>query len=247
MDWQQLSLFLDPYFIVPFRWLDNPVAAFYLGCAVLGAVCVVLGELSMSAAYLFNRKHFQEQTQEMVRMHNLSIEAIRSQDKENYKACNRWANEWFGKSFFARAALFAVSIWPVPFVLGWLDGRFGGIDIHSLPFISYKPGYPFAFIPLYIVIRILFSRLKPFLPFFARVQEAMKNEVDESEVRSWSELHVEAAKADEAAGEAADTAADADLDDGATKPASARPAAPTAEAPVAGGREEIRNGEAVDC
>ena len=41
-------------------------------------------------------------------------------DKESYKAVNRQALDAFGYSFSMGAAIFCVSIWPMPFSLAWL-------------------------------------------------------------------------------------------------------------------------------
>lgn len=184
----QLYSLLDAALIAPFRLFDTPLAGFLFGVTVLAAVCIVLGEYSMAWAYIFNRRHYKEQTEEMVRMHNLSIEAIRSKDKESYRAANKWANEHFGKSFFARLALFACSMWPVPFALGWLDIRFSGLGIMEVPFTSWQPGYAFFFIGLYILLRVAFAKFaKPRIPFFNRVVGLMQSET-EREVKSWSEL-----------------------------------------------------------
>lgn len=185
----QLYLVIDGILIAPFRLFDAPLAGFVFGIAVLAFLSILLGEYTMAGAYLFNRRHFKEQTEEMVRMHNLSIEAIRSKDKESYRATNKWANEHFGKAFFARMALFACSMWPVPFALGWLDTRFAGMGIMELPFTSWQPGYAFFYIGLYIALRVAFAKLaKPRIPFFNRVVEMMQHETDE-EVKSWGELN----------------------------------------------------------
>ena len=199
---------LDALLIAPYRWPGNAVAGFYLGTALLALWCVVLGEVSMALAYRFNRRHYTEQTREMVRMHNLSVQAIRARDKASYKASNRFANEWFGRAFFARAALFAVSLWPAPFALGWLAVRFSGVDVHPLPFTDWRAGYGFVFILVYIVVRMLFSRLKPRIPFFATVLEMMKKEGEDQEILSWADLGASATPAPDADAATDDASAD---------------------------------------
>ncbi|MFW5489763.1 MAG: hypothetical protein ACNI3A_15295 [Desulfovibrio sp.] len=170
---EQYYIYLDYFLIWPYRLLPG-LAGFWLGTAVLAIWCVLLGELSMGAIFLWNREHYAEQTNEMVRMHNLSVRAIQAKDKKSYKAANSFANEHFGKAFFAQAALFAVSLWPVPFALAWLAERFGTIDIPVVPGLDWAMGYPFFLILLYIIERILFSRIKGRLPFFGPVAELQR-------------------------------------------------------------------------
>jgi hypothetical protein len=186
---EQYYLYIDTLLIWPYRLIQSGLAGFWIGTAFLALWCVLLGELSMAAIFLWNREHYAEQTNEMVRMHNISVKAIQAKDKKSFKAANTFANEHFGKAFFAQAALFAVSLWPVPFALAWLAERFGGIDIPVIPSLEWSMGYPFFLILLYIVERVLFSRLKPHLPFFARVVR-LQREVGRGKQRmvSWSEV-----------------------------------------------------------
>lgn len=172
----ELYLILDALLIAPYRVLSPAVAGFYLGTFCLTLYCLVLGEISLAAVYVWNREHYANQTREMVRMHNLSIQAIKNKDKESFKATNKVANDYFGKSFFARAALFSVSIWPVPFALGWLDIRFTGIDIHQVPFLGNNLRYPFIFIALYIIVRFTFSKIRPKVPFLGKVARMMQQD-----------------------------------------------------------------------
>ncbi|MBN2140566.1 MAG: hypothetical protein JW718_06110 [Desulfovibrionaceae bacterium] len=177
---------LDRLLILLYRLPDNPVAGFYLGTAALALGCVLLGAVSTGLVYLLNRSHYQAQEREMVRMHNISVRAIRAKDKESYKASNLLANEYFGKSFFARAALFAVSIWPLPFALGWLDARFGDLAIHGLPVIGFQLGHAAIFLILYLILRLGFSKIKPRLPLLDRIQRALaRNDAPMEEPLSW--------------------------------------------------------------
>ena len=179
---------LDPFFIAVYRIPDSSMTGFLLGTGVLALACVVLGRFCMDAVYLWNQRHYESQSAEMVRMHNLSIRAIAARDKESYTAANKLANESFGREFFSRAALYAVSIWPVPFALGWMATRFSGLEL-ALPGAGIDLGYTFVFLGLYIVLRILFAKVSARLPFFSRVR-AMALEAGESQERmlSWTEL-----------------------------------------------------------
>lgn len=187
--WNTFTLLLDTICITPYRMLPWAEPAFWLGTTVLSLWCIVAGEFSGALVYLWNRDFYDNQQREMVRMHNLSVEAIRHKDKATYKASNRWANEYFGKVFFSGAALFAVSLWPVPFALGWLDGRFRGIELYHVPFGGWPLGYAFVFFATYIPLRILFSRVRDRMPFFRRVARLRKESAASiGDVTSWSEL-----------------------------------------------------------
>jgi len=179
---------LDPLLIASFRLPESPLAGYYLGTGMLALACVILGLISMELAYLFNRNHYEAQEAETVRMHNLSIRAIAAKDKESYKAANSLANESFGRGFFAGAALFSVSLWPAPFALGWMDSRFAEVKL-QLPGTGLDLGYTFVFIGMYIVLRILVSRLTSRLPLLSRLR-AMRRESARNRERmlSWADL-----------------------------------------------------------
>lgn len=171
--------FLDPWMIWAFRMTDNPYVGFAIGILWVCLIATIIGELCMAGVYFLNAKHFAKINRDMVNHHNLSVKAIGAKDKEAYKACNSIANEAFGKNFFSRIALFASSLWVVPFAIGWLFYRFGEVDF-VVPFIG-EIGPPFIFIPAYILIRYLFNKAKPWLPFFKTIkQKVRENEGDEN-------------------------------------------------------------------
>lgn len=181
--------FLDLVLIAPYRVGLPSGVAFWLGTAILSLWCVVLGEASMAIGYLINRSYYLDLNKKMVTMNNLSIEAIRRKQKTAYKAANTWANEYFGRAFFAQAALFAVSLWPLPFALAWMQIRFDGIDIVTIPFMHYGLEYPFAFLSSYIFVRFCFSKSKTFLPGMKKLE--MLKEQDASlagTMLSWNDF-----------------------------------------------------------
>ena len=172
-----LPPWLDSLLMAPFQALPWPVPAFWLGCLTLALLCTLVGELTGALLYLLNRSFYAEQQSAMTKAHNLSVDALHSGDKESYLAINRQAHEAFGKAFFAQAALGISSLWPVPFALAWLDLRFEGIPIHTLPWLDRPLYYPFVLLICYIPLRIVFARLKRRLPLFRRVyalQEAAR-------------------------------------------------------------------------
>ncbi len=188
----EASRLCDAGLIFFFRLSADPPIGFYLGSTVLALLAVVAGDISQALAHRANRSHFQEQTTDMVRLHNLSIKALRQGNKEGYKAANRLANDTFGKAFFTRAALFTVSIWPVPFALGWLAGRFQGVDI-PLPLVDHVMSYNTVFLPLYILVRIAYSLVKPGIGVMRRLDPALAPpEPDAEKPIPWSEVLREA-------------------------------------------------------
>ncbi len=167
-------LSLDPFIIWAFRLTDSAWAGFFLGSIMLNLVCVLMGDTTSILARRLNRKVYGAYHDEMVKHHNLSVKALRSSDKEAYKAVNKQAHEAFGKYFFSQAGAFTLSIWPLPFALAWMELRFGGIPLElpfRLPMVGDSVLYPFFFIPIYIVIRIAYGKLMRRLPVYRRLLE----------------------------------------------------------------------------
>ncbi len=152
--------FFDSILIAPFRLFADPLVGFCFGCAVLALGCVLLGRLTVAGLVRAGRGHYDRLASEVRDSHELSMKALRAGDKAAYLAVNGMAHERFGKHFFAGAALGTSSLWPVPFALGWLAGRFEGIELFRLPLLARPAGYPFVFIGLYIVIRVAHGRLE---------------------------------------------------------------------------------------
>lgn len=180
----QAYVFADAFLIWFYRLPGEPVSGFYFGTLVLALLCLVLGEATSALVYRVNRGHYENQNSEMVRMHNLSVKAALAKDKESFKASNLWANEYFGKAFFAGAALFAVSIWPLPFALGWLGARFADVGI-PVPLTGLAAGHASVFIGMYVVLRVGLSRVKKRLPVF---QKAAPGSDQGEELISWSDV-----------------------------------------------------------
>ena len=146
MTGQMIYEFLDPWMIWSFRLTANPYVGFAIGIFWISLAATVIGELCMAGIYFINRKHFAEINRNMVSHHNLSVKAIGAKDKQAWKACNSIANDAFGKNFFSHIALFASSLWVVPFGIGWLFYRFGEVDF-VIPFINHPVGPVFVFHP----------------------------------------------------------------------------------------------------
>lgn len=172
--------FLDPFLIWVFRLPGDAVAGFGLGILWLTLLATVVGELSLAGVYFLNRRFLIAQSQDMVRNFNLSLKALAAKDKASYTACNDLANEAFGKNFFTGITLFASSLWPAFFALGWLDHRFGNVDF-ALPLVHESVGAAFFFIPTYIVMRVVFARLKARLPVFAGIARRVRADAESGE------------------------------------------------------------------
>lgn len=178
--------FLDPWLIWSFRLSDNPYLGFAIGIFWICLITTVIGELCMAGIYFMNAKHFAKINRNMVDHHNLSVKAIGMKNKEAWKACNSIANDAFGKNFFAHIALFASSLWLVPFGIGWLFYRFGEVDF-AVPFIG-EVGPPFIFIPAYILTRYLFNKAKPWIPLFRFIKRKIRENEGEDHMVLFSDL-----------------------------------------------------------
>ncbi len=188
-----LYLHIDRFLIGFYRISEVPIFGYLFGSAILGLLCVVLGQFTLSLAYRANRKNLNSNNKEMVRMHNLSIYALLAKNKKAYKSCNKEANDAFGKYFFAQIALGISSLWPIPFAMAWMQTRFQGVEFllpFNIPGIGQTVGYTFTFIPIYVLVYILFGKVKHRLPYFKREHEFIKTDGNNTEkMLSISDLH----------------------------------------------------------
>ena len=89
---------------------------------------MIIGELTISLAFLAVKKRIDKFSEEALRYQDLSLEALKRGDKAAYRAANRLANDAFGHSFFMQIALSAAFLWPVFFALAWMNYRFAGLE-----------------------------------------------------------------------------------------------------------------------
>jgi len=167
-----LILFLDPFFIAPFRMVSSPAMGYLFGTAVLTLLCFILGDLSAMGVKFINRKYLKKIQNDMDHHHHLSEKALMMGDKESYKAVNRQALNAFGHSFSLGGAIFCVSIWPLPFALAWMDSRFAHAPLElpfSLPFLGVSIHYFASFILIYIAVRVMGSALIHRLPWYSEL------------------------------------------------------------------------------
>ena len=185
-------MLLDLVLIMPYRFFGNPVAGFFFGTFVLCIGCVLLGEATFRLASRVNRVHIRKLRRGMTRMHNLSVRALLLKDKENYRACNTEANEAFGKYFFNMLTLGAAALWPIPFALAWMGRRFGHIEfdvLFTLPFLGKSVTFTAVMIPMYILCRILWAKLKAAFPPVQGSPAPNSGDLDGEEMISLQEIH----------------------------------------------------------
>ena len=179
---------LDPYFIWFYRLTGYAWVDFFLGTFILALIAVILGEFTISLAFLAVKKHIDQNTGDTVRYQNLSVDAIAAKDKQAYLAANKLANEAFGKSFFHQIALSAAFLWPIPFALAWMQYRFLEVDFPIL-FTGYSVGYIAMFLPVYVAAYYLFKRVKYRLPFFRRIKVILDSyKTQTQEMKSFADL-----------------------------------------------------------
>lgn len=174
---QSIYVNMDLFLIFFYRMTDLPIANFLIGTFNLSFLCVIIGELSVSLALKFNKPYVDRMTTEMLEKERLSMAAYEAGDKVSYKALNKEATDVWGKGFFTMAAYSAGILWPLPFAMGWLGSRFADVDFPVAAPLSLLldegVGYMFTFIPMYILSRILFKYMRPYLPYFKGVQKML--------------------------------------------------------------------------
>lgn len=168
---------VDSFLILFYRLTDEAFINYLIGTFCLAFMCVLIGELSVSLALRVNRRFIDQMTEEAARKERLSLEAYQMGDMRGYKALNKEATDVWGKKFFTMVGYAAGILWPIPFALGWMQTRFSAVEFHlafplSLVF-GKSVGYTFTFIPLYILCRIIFKYLRPWLPYFKGVHKSL--------------------------------------------------------------------------
>jgi len=164
----------DPWFIWPYRLPESSAAGYLFGTFILVIQCLLLGDMSATAVSYLNRRYLRRFQQEMESHHELSEAALRQGDKASFKAVNRQALDAFGHSFSLGAAIFSVSIWPLPFALAWLEFRFAEAPLElpwTLPLIGNEIPYLTSFVLLYIGCRICYSLMLGRFGWYRRLKK----------------------------------------------------------------------------
>jgi hypothetical protein len=153
---------MDRILMPVYRFPDNALLGYYLGTLVLSLACVIVGKYSISLAYHLNKKNIVRDNNEVAHFQSLSITALKSGDKEAFKASNSVVNDAFGKLYFSQIALAASYLWPVFVALGWMQYRFSEVTFSipfSIPGIGNKVGYTITFILCYVIMRICIRKI----------------------------------------------------------------------------------------
>ena len=156
-----------------YRLPGDPLVAYYVGTFLLAMLTVIVGEFTISLVYRFNRSHYENTQKRISDLNDLSQKALEAGDEKSYKACNKEANEAFGKSFFNKFGLSAASLWPCFFALAWMQRHFSDFVI-PIPFTGLDVGYVPTFIFSYIAARIFFSKIRHRLPYFRGVRAMIR-------------------------------------------------------------------------
>ena len=170
MEMHPVYLYLDPYLIWFYRLTGSAEVNFLLGTLALALLSLLVGEFTSFVASFLVRRHFERVTAEAKRYQDLSIEALKAGDRPAYEAANKLANEAFGKSFYSQVALSATFVWPIFFVLGWMQHRFLEVTF-SLPVFGFSLGYIGVFLVLYIAVYFVFKPVKRRMPYYRRIKE----------------------------------------------------------------------------
>jgi hypothetical protein len=159
---------MDSLLATFYRFPGDPIWSYYIGTLLVALLAVVIGEFTASLVYRVNRSHREKIQRRVAELEALAQKALEMGDEESYKACNKEANEAFGRSFFGNFGLSAASLWPCPFALAWMQRHFSGFEI-PLPFVGLNVGYIPTFIVSYIAARIFFGKIRHKLPYFRGV------------------------------------------------------------------------------
>jgi len=157
---------IDPVLIAPFRLFDDPLVGWWAGTLVLAFWAVLLGEFTVAVVYRVNRRPVAEQWKQTAYYHEQSLKAKQAGDESAYAGINKLANEAYGKSFFLFIAMGMASIWPAFFAAAWLNLRFGEISLFLPRWLGgAELSFLAPFVLLYLAVRVLFARVKRFIPF----------------------------------------------------------------------------------
>ncbi|MGQ9824992.1 MAG: hypothetical protein ACUVSK_08350 [Desulfotomaculales bacterium] len=164
--------YFDLFMVSFYRLTGNPVSDFFLGTLIVSFLAVVAGEFTISLVFQVNKNHLDRLNTRLVDLNSLSMKALQMGEEKIYRACNKEANDTFGRVFFNMFGLSAASLWPAFFALAWMQQRFSGIGF-PVPFTGYEVNYFVPFLLCYLLSRMVFGRLKGRLPYFRCIQEML--------------------------------------------------------------------------
>ncbi|SHE41286.1 hypothetical protein SAMN02745218_00263 [Desulfofundulus australicus DSM 11792] len=163
---------VDKVLILLYKICGHPVIDYFLGTFLLALLAVVVGEFTISLVFLVNKNHLDRLNIRLANLQQLTMLALKLGDKRSYDACNKEANDTFGRVFFNMVGLSAAALWPAFFALAWMQLRFTGIEF-PIPFTGLAVNYVFTFIICYILARMFFGRVKNRLPYFRNIHRML--------------------------------------------------------------------------
>ncbi len=176
--YERLLIFLDRWFISLYRLVEDPILAYFLGTFLLAFLCVLVGELLVGLAVYLNRDYLRRLTDELIQWNNLAVEAVEKGNPDAYHTFNREANEVYGKLFFLSIAHSAACLVPIPFVLAWMQMRFGEVQFplpFAVPGVGDSVNYIFTFVVLYLPAWWFFKKIRKHLPIYRRIEALLED------------------------------------------------------------------------
>ena len=176
--YEKWLIYLDHAFIPFYRLVKDPVLAYFIGTFLLAVLCVVIGELLVGLAIYLNRYHVKKLTHDLIHWNNLAVEAVKKGDSDAYHTFNKEANDVYGKLFFLSIAHSAACLVPIPFVLAWMQMRFGTVEFplpFTVPGLGSSVNYVFTFVVLYLPAYWLFKKIKGRLPLFRQIEAIVQD------------------------------------------------------------------------
>ena len=190
----EVFLLVDAFFIWFYRLSGYALFDFFIGTFFLALIAVVVGEFSISFAFLFTRRSIQRVQDQMVNYQNLSIDALAAGDKDAYKATNKLANDAFGRTFFMQIGLSSARVWPALLALAWMNTRFHAVDF-EVPLIGMTVGFIPIFILLYVAAYFAFKPIRNKIPYFKRINKILDGYKQKTrEMKSLADLDKNAKK-----------------------------------------------------
>ncbi|WP_038057350.1 hypothetical protein [Thermodesulfobacterium hydrogeniphilum] len=169
---------IDKIFIIPYKFFyfifKNPVWAYFLGTFILSFTALLIGKLLLGFVFYINRSYIKSLNEELIKWYNLSVEALEKKDSEKFHLFNKEANEYFGKLFFLNIAQSISLLVILPFILAWLQFRFGEIKFPlpvSIPFIGSQANYIFVFLICYLLAWLFYKQIYRFLPIYRKIEK----------------------------------------------------------------------------
>ena len=155
----------DPYLLSLYGLTGVKGLDGLIGTFLISMLASVIGEFTISIVFRINRKHLDSLNTRLKKYGDLSQQAATCGDEISYRALNKEANEAYGQVFFNRFGLSAASLWPAFFALDWIQLHFRQTGI-NVPFYDSGVNYFLVFLFCYMAARILFGRIKRYLPYF---------------------------------------------------------------------------------